>query len=689
MENSAPLLSGDLNNNICQECGLPLRIYSYERINPNTDLEKIKLKLYCQNLEHKKINEIDFENYQDFIDEYLNKMCKCVLCNKIIQNTNETFYYCYTCHKIICDECLNNKHEKEHKNVFKYEDINNKCLKHFDDKNDIIYYCNICRINLCQNCILEDFEHIKKHNVKEIKVLKENNNNNHNIINIKKQQDNNKRERELLLEKLKKVNTRISFNEFLLKEQNNYFHLFDDNNNINNNNINNIPPPIQNDHQLMNKNIVNINAIDNYVDNNLNNNELNSINILYHDENIKYEGMDIINDCLKIQNDTKGSLILCNDLINLDLILKNFVNKKIKSKFVLIANGSSSENVIKFIKKNNYKSLFIGACIYTANLNKYSKIKENNKDFIDIICIDPDSLIIFIKNCFEKIKVENERFYINLLINFYTYKTEYNALHRELSNFYGDESEKTFSLNYSIIQDFINKGEYSNEIKKSFLDCCKNFSELSKKNYVNIIMHYLKDDNFSKTLNLLLMKKDLSVNIKIGYFAGNLMHCLVEYGRKMKKGVNSKTTFYKGLNLNIIDLLEFLKNRNLNITFPYFLSITTKKDLAKISSKIDKSNKEKKEKDLYSVFMKIDYLYDKGYEPCIFELNDIVPYPDEEEYILLPFTFLRINKIKIDSNQFTADIELTVIGKKEILEYKIKQSHKMEYDSKNKIMIAK
>ena len=244
-------------------------------------------------------------------------------------------------------------------------------------------------------------------------------------------------------------------------------------------------------------------------------------------------------------------------------------------------------------------------------------------------------------------------------------------------------------MNYQIIQDFIKNGEYSDEIKKSFLDCCQNFSELSKKNYANIIIHYLKDDNFSKTLNLLLMKKDLSVYKKIGYFAGNLMHCLVEYGKKMKKGVNSKNTFYKGLNLNIIDLLEFLKNRNFMITFPYFLPITMKKDFAKITSKIDKSNKENKKKDFYSVFMKIEYLFDKGYEPCIFELKDIAPYPDEEEYILLPFTFLRINKIKIDSNTFTADIELSVIGKKEILEYKIKKSHKMEYDSKNKIMISK
>ena len=45
MEDSPPMVFGELNNNICQECGLPLKIHSYEKINMEKDSEKITMKL--------------------------------------------------------------------------------------------------------------------------------------------------------------------------------------------------------------------------------------------------------------------------------------------------------------------------------------------------------------------------------------------------------------------------------------------------------------------------------------------------------------------------------------------------------------------------------------------------------------------------------------------------------------------
>ena len=85
------------------------------------------------------------------------------------------------------------------------------------------------------------------------------------------------------------------------------------------------------------------------------------------------------------------------------------------------------------------------------------------------------------------------------------------------------------------------------------------------------------------------------------------MYCLVEYGKKKNKGVKEPKIFYSGMQLNIIYLLEFLKNYNENIAIilPYFLSVTTNKDLAESYSKII-SEKERKEKMLYSVFMEIN-----------------------------------------------------------------------------------
>ncbi len=679
MEDSAPLLSGDLYNNICQECGLPLKIHSYEKIDMGKDSEKITMKLYCQNIDHKKIYDIDFEKYQELIKENLDKICKCVLCNKILQNTSEIPYYCYTCRKIICNDCLDNKHEKDHKKVFKYEDLKNKCLKHSEERNDICYYCMICKNNLCGNCIIEEFEHCKLHNVEEIKNIQEKIKKSNILLDITKEQDDYQKQKEILLEKLKKLDARMNFNECILKEQNECFHLFDDNNinssiKYNNNKSSILSNLVNNRHNNENEN------------DEVNNKDSNSINVICHDENIKCERREIINDCIILKRETKGSIILCNDLVNLELILKDLVKNKIKSKFFLVINGSSAEKVINFIKKNKYTSLFINAAIYTQNLNKYSKIKEKNPDFIQTICIDSKSLSIFIKDCFQKIKVENERFNFESLINFIEYKDCYFELHKELSKFYGEEDKNVFSIYYPIVEDFIKNENYSNEEKNDLLKCFNVFGELSNKQYETILICYLKNDNFSRILNSLLKGKDLIIYKKIGYFAGNLMHCLVEYGKMKNKGINKGAVFYKGMQLHVIDLLEFLKNRNLLIAFPYFMSMSNKKDFAQIISKRNLSEKERKKKEFYSVILKIDYLYDDSYEPCVFDLKELAQYPDEEEYILLPFTFLKIKKITIDSNNFIADIELVIIGKKEILEYKIKESHTIVFDKKQVIM---
>ena len=65
----------------------------------------------------------------------------------------------------------------------------------------------------------------------------------------------------------------------------------------------------------------------------------------------------------------------------------------------------------------------------------------------------------------------------------------------------------------------------------------------------------------------------------INYFVGNLMHSIVQYGKKMNKGiVQDNCIFYRGLELNIIDFLEFLKNNDNIITFPSFLSVTKKRE---------------------------------------------------------------------------------------------------------------
>ena len=273
-----------------------------------------------------------------------------------------------------------------------------------------------------------------------------------------------------------------------------------------------------------------------------------------------------------IIKDLKCTIILTNDLNNLNLLIKYILKTNTNSKFVLIVNGSSAEETIAFIKKNNnYKSLFINSCIYTKNKDKYSKVKENNSDFIESISIELKQVINFINNTFQNYKEKNEKFTINTLINFNNYNDEYFPLHKQISNFYGNESEKEFSTNFSNFLQFIKKENVSDEIKNEIINCFQSFSFINVKNYENKIISFLKYYDFAKYLNTLLNKKDLLIYENIGYFVGSLMNSLVQYGKEKGKGVNQGTIFYYGAQLSIIDVLEFLKKRIFLLPFLIFL----------------------------------------------------------------------------------------------------------------------
>ena len=430
-----------------------------------------------------------------------------------------------------------------------------------------------------------------------------------------------------------------------------------------------------------------------------------SLNVIYLDENLKFEGIEIIHDSQKIQRETKCTLILVDELLTLNILLDFLSNNKTKSKFVFLVNGSSSEQAINLINSFNYKSLFINACIYTKIKKNYLNIMERNSNFVGKICTDCRGVINFLKDTSNKIKEKKEKYIINNIINFNSYKEEYFILHKLLSHYYGDLSEGTFKAFFKDIQDFMEKETYSESVSSVFLgksfyrtldsstslqneliNSFKEFSCLIEKQFEKIISIYIKNGSFSKYLNSLLITKNIQTYGNIGYFVGNLMYSIVQYGKKERKGVIDAETFYKGLQLNIIEVLEYLKNRNLLIAFPYFFSMTTKKNIAELMSK---RNNIKRNKNIFSVIMKIQYLHDEGYEPCAFDLSDLSEYPDEEEYILLPFTFLYINNISINSEKFNVDIDLEIIGKSKELEPEIKENRVIEYDEKQHIMFAK
>ena len=637
-------MEGDpLEKIFCNQCGLPMIMNSYEIKNENTQSEKIIIKLKCKNFDHKLITEMNFEDYNESIKRNYNNSFKCKFCNSILQ---KDIKYCIHCNSVICENCYS-FNNNTHNNIIYERDLENKCLLHIktDKKNN--YYCFICKREMCETCINYDKDHFQNNQIEEINNLKDFAKNQSDITKIKN-------ENESLLKKIHILQNKINFNKFLLSE-------FENNNNLN---------------------LCSINK---------------PINIIYHDSKFKQNGtykVIKIKDCKKFEFGTKGNVIMTDDISNFKLLLKYISKNNSKSKFILVVNGSAAEEVIYIIRdrNNNYGSLFISLCIYTSKEKYFRDLQKNNSDLIKGVFTSPKQVIEFINNSFGNFSMENEKYYVNHIISIDEISCkildEYLNLYKEISDSYGNESENEFNRNILSVRNFVKNGNFPDEIKNDLIRCFETFSALPQKNYEKIISCYLTDIKFSKILNLLLENKDISIYKRIKYFVANLMHSIVQYGKKNKKAVENDCTFYRGLELNIIDFLEFLKNNDNIITFPSFLSVTKKREYAELSSNRKSHFERKNINELYSMIMSFKYSNQGNYEPSIYDLKDLSKFPEEEEHVILPFTFFKVKKITTDSLKLICDIELEIIGKKEILENKIGDNTIIKYDFNQNIMTS-
>lgn len=411
--------------------------------------------------------------------------------------------------------------------------------------------------------------------------------------------------------------------------------------------------------------------------------ENNLINIIYHDENFIEYPKDIIEDCEFIKEKTKGALILTKNSDELRLLLDFIKKSSPNSKSVLIMNGYSSEKITSFIKKKGYMNLFIKGIIYSQSLDKYKAVLEKNKDFIEAICIKVDLIVPCIQKIFSSVPT-NQKFDCKDIMNIYAYKFYYFSLHQSISVFYAkSESIDNSNFNPDLMKNIDNN-------KREIYDKIYNFfNSFKDKKDDEFIYSYLKDENISNSIKQILIQRGKDDYNNISYLTGNLMYRIVNYGKTDKKGVIYGLELYKGMRLNIFDLFEFIKNENLFLSFSHFLTVTSKKELAILNSGRHQPLSDRNNKNLFSVMLHIEYLYDDAFEPCIFDLSELIPYPDDEEYIVLPFTFFQFKKIEIDEKKMNVDIKLSVIGKVKILEEDIKQGKKLFYDKDNHIMSTK
>ena len=107
----------------------------------------------------------------------------------------------------------------------------------------------------------------------------------------------------------------------------------------------------------------------------------------------------------------------------------------------------------------------------------------------------------------------------------------------------------------------------------------------------------------------------------------------------------------------------------------------------RFSRRVDYSDElDRKSKKIFSVIFYISFDLKSNWFPNGIDVHGISSFTNEEEILFQPFTFFKITKVDINFDKNIADIDLEVIGRKEILENKIKNNKMIIYNMNEGIM---
>ena len=433
--------------------------------------------------------------------------------------------------------------------------------------------------------------------------------------------------------------------------------------------------------------------VDKMENNNINN---KNNNIIYYNDNNKYLN-DVIKESFVFEQNTNGAMILCTNIISLNLIINEIQRKYKRDKrvvFNLIVNGTSCEKIIQILKKKNiYENIINNICIFCKfhNEEDYYYLMDKHPK-INLVSNNNEEIINFIKMTSNE---EIKQFYVTKLITYKEYKEYYYLKHKMISKFYGNISKKKYEDESSKMEHHINNKDNlkqdKNVLKNGFLsfeitDDLKKLNEMVIKEYTN--------DTIYKDLNHWLIENN-SQNFNdsfepVAYFTSRLMYSLNSFASDLQKYFCENQIFiFRGMKLFYTDLLPYLRVKNDIIVFTSFTSTSEKQKLAEDWSGREKSILGYKGKLLFSVVLKIRNLWKNGWISNGINIQDISKIKSEKEILFQPFSFYRVTDVIIDTNNYTADISLDTIGKKEILEEEIKNGKEIIYDNEENIMTVK
>jgi hypothetical protein len=275
------------------------------------------------------------------------------------------------------------------------------------------------------------------------------------------------------------------------------------------------------------------------------------------------------------------------------------------------------------------------------------------------------------------------------LITYYCYKKGLFSIHRILANFF-QACFYGFSKNYfEISKKFIEYSTLEEDVKQKVIKVmqklvdCENFTEECIKQYTTENICYI----FNKAL-----RNFEKYYLEMAHFIGPFYYGIYLYTiNHPEKQITKKTILYRDIEIDRLDLYSYQFCENDIICFTSFTSTTINENLnfePSNNAKIVNDNL----KDKSFAKMIITYNPKKEDSPQGVDVSNLSFYSGEKEFLLFPFTFLKINKVEIHSGDKDDKhlIHLTIINKGKLFEKGLRKKFAFKLvENGNKIIIDK
>jgi len=210
---------------------------------------------------------------------------------------------------------------------------------------------------------------------------------------------------------------------------------------------------------------------------------------------------------------------------------------------------------------------------------------------------------------------------------------------------------------------------------------------------LNLLDKLIKETKniFHFDLNLWLKKEFKLSEEEDVYFTSRIIYYLNEYAKQEGKYYElDKTVLYRGLILSYSDILLYERVKGKIIILSSFTSTSSEIKEAEFFSRREKSQSFYKSKLKFSVIFLIKNNFKKDWISNGIIISDLdQKNKNGKEILFHPFSFFYVKDVKIDLKNYKADIYLETVGKKEILEEKIKFGKEIKYNEYEKIMEVK